>query len=103
MSIKNYIANVKEKPEAKRKTLLLVWSGGLTFLVALVWFVNINYVAYNRSLEEAEILAKAEAAAKTGQVEVVAQKEEGRWWELIKTNVAAVGEGFKVLTGQMDE
>jgi len=103
MSIQTYIAKVKEKPEPKRKTLLVVWSGGLTFIIALMWFVNINYVAYNRSVEEAELLAKAEEAVKAGQTEVTVKEEDGKWWELVKTNVAAVGEGFKVLTGQMEE
>lgn len=103
MSIQTYIAKVKEKPEPKRKTLLFVWSGGLTFIIALVWFININYVAYNRSVEEAELLAKAEEAVKAGQTEVIVKEEDGKWWELVKTNVAAVGEGFKVLTGQMEE
>lgn len=103
MSIQTYIAKVKEKPEPKRKALLFLWSGGLTFLVALLWFVNINYVSYNRSVEEAEILAKAEEAVKSGQTEVVAKEEDKDWWQFVRVNLAAVGEGFKVLTGQMEE
>lgn len=102
-TIKNYIERVKEKSEPERKTLLLLWSGGLTFVVALLWFVNINFVAYNRELEEAELLAKAERAVKMGQVETIVKEEERDWLKFVKTNVAAVVEGFKVLTGQMEE
>lgn len=105
--IKNYIIKVKEKPEPKRKTLLFLWSSGLTLLIALVWFVNFNYVLYNKNLEEAELLAKAEESLKTGQTEVVENKQasshDALWLNFFKNNVAAVAEGFKVLTGQMSE
>lgn len=105
-AIKNYISKVREKPESKRKALLLTWSGGLTLVIALVWFVNFNYVLYNKSVEEAELVAKTEALLERGEaVEKPLEKETASfaWFDFVKNNLAAVGEGFKVLTGQMDE
>ncbi|MFA5736881.1 MAG: hypothetical protein WCX70_02405 [Candidatus Paceibacterota bacterium] len=103
MSIKDYISKVREKPEPKRQTLLMVWSSGLTLFIALIWFINFNFLAYNQNLEEAEILAQVEKAAEAGQTEIITKEEKSNWLEFIKRNTAAVVEGFKVLTGQMEK
>ncbi len=93
---KTYAEKVRQKPIAKRKTLLFGWSAGLTAVIALIWFVNFTYVSHINNLENKRLMAEAEKRAEQGYLTI--EDGSGTPFALkIRENLAAVAEGGRVI------
>ncbi len=82
----NYLDKVRARPEPERRRLLWIWTVSLTFIIVLVWLLNLYVTgAWNF------------AGVEGGEVGEVLPPEGGSAWSNIW---GSIKEGWGVVTGK---
>lgn len=82
--LKNYLARVQNRPPHERELLALLWAGGITLLIIIVWGLNTLYLIATPTPEPPETRTVAETSL----------------WQSLTANALLVEEGLGVVREQ---
>lgn len=69
MSFFDYLDTVRARPVEDRKRLLVVWTGLVMFVIAVLWVINMFWILEPAVQGEAEVVATSSGAVVSDQVE----------------------------------